>query len=187
MNLPNKLTCIRLILIPVFAALFFLDGIVPYNYLIAAAVFALAAITDFLDGKIARKYGLVTNLGKFLDPIADKVLVSTALLLVAVSDVLYPVAGVCCVAVIIARELIISGFRQVAAKTGLVMAADYFGKVKTWVQDISLLVLLVALQFKDVEWLKIIGNISLFLAALLTVVSGINYIVKNRKVLQDKK
>ncbi len=185
MNLPNKLSCLRLILVPVFAALFFLKQI-PYNYIFALAVFAIASITDFLDGKIARKYNLVTNLGKFLDPIADKVLVSTALILLVATGVLVPVAGAACVAVIIARELMISGFRQVAAKTGFVMAADKLGKYKTFVQDVAMIALMFALQFPKVEWLYWTGNVLLFVATALTIVSGLNYLIKNRSVFKDE-
>ena len=150
MNLPNKLTFARIVLIPVFVIVFYLD-VIPYNYLISAIIFFAAACTDFLDGYIARKQHLVTNLGKFLDPIADKVLVSTALiLLLTVPEVLNVLffkdcgtilAGVC-VAVILARELIVSGFRMVAAERHLVLAADIFGKIKTTVQDVTIVVVL---------------------------------------------
>ena len=154
MNLPNRITLSRIFLIPVFIVVFFLD-VIPhgYNYIAAAAVFAVASFTDFLDGHIARKRGLVTNLGKFLDPIADKVLVSTALILMLVRgaeifQVLWAqdwvlIAAGCCVAVILARELIVSGFRMVAASAGLVLAADKIGKFKTVFQDIAILFLLV--------------------------------------------
>ena len=125
MNLPNKITLSRIFLIPIFGVIFFLD-MIPYNYFISALIFIIASCTDFIDGHIARKYNLVTNLGKFLDPIADKVLVSTALIFVLVKPEIIMVAwgswtlifaGVC-VAVILARELIVSGFRMVAASTG---------------------------------------------------------------------
>ena len=184
MNLPNKLSVLRLILIPVFAAFFYLTA-VPCNYVIATVIFIVASCTDFLDGYIARKYHLVTNLGKFLDPIADKVLVSTALILVAGTIVLFPVVGVISVAVILARELIISGFRQVAAKTGFVMAADKIGKVKTTFQDVAIVALLLSLQFQTAEWLYVTGNVLLLIATVLTIVSGVHYIVKNRAVLKD--
>ena len=149
MNLPNRITLSRIFLIPVFIVVFFLD-VIPhgYNYIAAAAVFGVASFTDFLDGHIARKRGLVTNLGKFLDPIADKVLVSTALILMLVRgaeifQVLWAqdwvlIAAGCCVAVILARELIVSGFRMVAASAGLVLAADKIGKFKTVFQDIAI-------------------------------------------------
>jgi CDP-diacylglycerol--glycerol-3-phosphate 3-phosphatidyltransferase len=169
--------------------LFYLT-VLPYNYLFALAVFAIASATDFLDGYIARKYHLVTNLGKFLDPIADKVLVSTALIVICAAEgALIPVVGPVCVAIILARELIISGFRQVAAKTGFVMAADKVGKIKTVTQDVAMIALMVYLEFPmaafATEWLYYASNAVLILATVLTIVSGINYIVKNAAVLKD--
>ena len=199
MNLPNKITMSRICLIPVFAVIFLLD-VIPYNYLIACAVFVVAACTDFIDGHIARSRGLVTNLGKFLDPIADKVLVSTALILLLVRPEtltaawqgawVMPVAGVC-VAIILARELIVSGLRMVAASAGLVLAADNIGKVKTTVQDISVALLvacadIVSLHAQAGAWICGIGLVLLALATLLTVWSGINYIVKNRAVFSQQ-
>lgn len=190
MNLPNRLTVLRIILIPVFVAAYYITAI-PYNYLISAIIFALAAFTDFLDGYIARKYNLVTDLGKFLDPIADKVLVAAALIIMLV----VPNGGVeilpdyCAifVAVILARELIISGFRMVAAAKGKVLAADKAGKIKTFVQDIAICVLLVGAEFQAGLYttVNIIGLVALCLATLLTVISGTEAIVKNRSVLQE--
>ena len=198
MNLPNKITMSRICLIPVFAVIFLLD-VIPYNYLIACAVFIVAACTDFIDGHIARSRGQVTNLGKFLDPIADKVLVSTALILLLVRPEtltaawqgawVMPVAGVC-VAIILARELIVSGLRMVAASAGLVLAADNIGKVKTTFQDASVAFLLVGLSFSASAAGQVIGfaGIVLFVACtVLTVISGINYIVRNRGVLTEAK
>lgn len=201
MNLPNRITLSRIFLIPVFIVVFFLD-VIPhgYNYIAAAAVFAVASFTDFLDGHIARKRGLVTNLGKFLDPIADKVLVSTALILMLVRgaeifQVLWAqdwvlIAAGCCVAVILARELIVSGFRMVAASAGLVLAADKIGKFKTVFQDIAILFLLVgAVSFGSAtagDVLNGIGLAALAVATILTIWSGISYIVRNRAVLQEK-
>ncbi len=197
MNLPNKLTIARIVLIPVFAVIFYLD-MIPYNYLISAIVFFIAACTDFLDGYIARKEHLITNLGKFLDPIADKVLVSTALILILtvpkVLNVLFfedwgtILAGVC-VAVILARELIVSGFRMVAAERHLVLAADIFGKIKTTVSDVTIVVLLVSASFLDIKAGPIaaaIGVLGLVLSAILTVLSGANYLIKNKKVLKEE-
>ena len=199
MNLPNKITMSRICLIPVFAVIFLLD-VIPYNYFIACAVFVVAACTDFIDGHIARSRGLVTTLGKFLDPIADKVLVSTALILLLVRPEtltaawqgawVMPVAGVC-VAIILARELIVSGLRMVAASAGLVLAADNIGKVKTTVQDISVALLVACADIASLHaqagaWICGIGYAALVLATLLTVWSGINYIVKNRAVFSQK-
>lgn len=198
MNLPNKITLSRICLIPVFAVVFFLD-MIPYNYFIAGVIFTVAACTDFIDGHIARSRGLVTNLGKFLDPIADKVLVAAAFIFLLVrqgtltvlwqGDWVLVYAGVC-VAVILARELIVSGFRMVAASAGLVLAADKIGKFKTVFQDIAILFLLVgAVSFGSAtagDVLNGIGLAALAVATILTIWSGISYIVRNRAVLQEK-
>lgn len=188
MNLPNKLTILRIIMIPIFVAVFFINAI-PYNYAISAVIFALAAFTDFLDGYIARKYNLVTNLGKFLDPIADKVLVSTALIVMLVTPIMPWNYASIAVAVILGRELIISGFRIVAASQNVVLAADKSGKVKTFIQDIAIIVLLIGAEIDIMPYsvTNIIGLALLGVATLLTIYSGIECIVKNRKVLSDKK
>lgn len=194
MNLPNKITLSRIFLIPVFVVVFFLT-VIPYNYFIACIIFIVASCTDFIDGHIARKYNLVTNLGKFLDPIADKVLVSSALICMLVKPEVLLVmwagewvmiaAGVC-VAVILARELIVSGFRMVAASTGLVLAADKIGKVKTTFQDIAIAMLLAGADFFSIaaasKIFNVIGLVCLAIATGLTIWSGTSYIVKNRKV-----
>lgn len=197
MNLPNKITLTRIFMIPVFVLVFFLDGVLPYNYVIAAVIFALAACTDFIDGYIARKYKLVTNLGKFLDPIADKVLVSTAMLLLLTLMPFFAVfkdmakglyiATAVCICVIMARELIISAFRQIAATRGLVMAADMLGKYKTTFQDISIVVLIVAADLTGKAQLVLgwVGLVLFAIATILTVWSGISYVVKNKQVLKD--
>ena len=200
MNLPNKLTLARILLIPVFTAIFFIDKI-PYNHVISAAIFAIAAFTDFLDGYIARKYNLVTNLGKFLDPIADKALVSTALIILITnpfamgSSVLgmSPQVAVMifsiCVAIIMIRELMISAFRMIAAKNSIVLAADKVGKAKTFATDVAILFLLVAIDLFSLATLyKVViyvGMAIFVVATLLTVISGVNYIVKNKQVLSD--
>lgn len=191
MNLPNKLTILRIIMIPLFIATFYITAI-PYNYLISAVVFTLAALTDFLDGHIARKYNLITNLGKFLDPIADKVLVSTALIIMLLpfpgEVAILPFYAAIAVAVILARELVVSGFRMVAASKGAVLAADWSGKVKTFVQDVAVIVLLVGADFyvgTSVNIVNLVGLILLGVATLLTIYSGTECIVKNRAVLKD--
>ncbi len=197
MNLPNKITLSRICLIPVFAVVFFLD-MIPYNYFIAGVIFTVAACTDFIDGHIARSRGLVTNLGKFLDPIADKVLVAAAFIFLLVrqetltvlwqGDWVLMYAGVC-VAVILARELIVSGFRMVAASAGLVLAADKVGKVKTTFQDISIAMLLFGADFFGIALasriLNGIGIVSLGVATALTIWSGVSYIVRNRAVFKE--
>lgn len=198
MNLPNKITLTRICMIPVFVLIFFLDGVLPFARGIAAIVFVLAACTDFVDGYIARSRGLVTNLGKFLDPIADKVLVLTAmLLLLTIKESLFAVTGdwmdglyvamTVCVCIIMARELIISAFRQIAAANGVVMAADKLGKFKTIFQDFSIAVLLFASDISGIfgNVLLGIGGVAFLAATILTVWSGIAYIVNNRQVLKD--
>lgn len=196
MNLPNKLSLARICLIPVFVVLFYVEF--PFHYVAAAVAFAIAACTDFVDGHIARKYNMVTNLGKFLDPIADKVLVSTAFIVMLTDEnILFPAEGGfwlplwgVIVAVILARELIISGFRTVAASRSLVLAADKIGKIKTVFQDCAIAVLLVGGErFFDlaVDPLLLAGFILLAVAAALTVVSGVHYIVKNFAVLKEEK
>lgn len=200
MNLPNKISLTRICMIPVFMLVFFLDGVLPFNYTIAAIVFALAACTDFIDGYIARSRGLVTNLGKFLDPIADKVLVATAMIvLLTMQDTLFALFGrvqtvvyivtAVFICVILARELIISAFRQIAAVNGVVMAADKLGKYKTTFQDVAIFVLIFAVNL-PLSVAKIFAYIGFGLfavATVLTVWSGISYVIKNKQVLQDKK
>lgn len=195
MNLPNKISLIRIGMIPIFVLVFFLNGILPFAHGIAGIIFVLAACTDFIDGYIARSRGLVTNLGKFLDPIADKVLVSTAMILlltlketlfVDLGEWVYITAAIC-ICLIMARELIISAFRQIAAANGVVMAADKLGKYKTISQDIAVGVLLFAPEFPGVfglilRWL----GVGIFaIATILTVWSGIAYVVNNKQVLKD--
>lgn len=197
MNLPNKLTISRVVMIPVFILFFYLNF--TGHYFVALAVFAIASLTDLFDGKIARKYNLVTNLGKFLDPIADKVLVLSALVVFLTVPELFTanlggwaviVAG-CGVALILAREIIVSGFRMVAASSGVVIAADIFGKYKTVTQDVAVVVLLVAAGVCELTdhlagaILNEIGLAFFALSVLLTVVSGVNYIVKNIEVLKS--
>lgn len=195
MNLPNKLSLIRICMIPVFVVVFYLEAI-PYNEAVAAAIFAVAALTDFLDGYLARKNGLVTNLGKFLDPIADKVLVSTAFILMLTQEKIFGlfgygfyVAGAVCVCLILARELIISAFRQIAAANGVVLAADMLGKIKTNFQDYCVVILIASAAFTGTAQtvLSVIG-LSLFaIAVLFTVLSGVSYITKNPDVLKSKR
>lgn len=195
MNLPNKLTISRMVMIPIFIALFYIQF--PGHYFVALAVFAIACLTDLLDGKIARKYNLVTNLGKFLDPIADKVLVLSALVVMltvpqifttGLGDWALIVAG-CGVALILAREIIVSGFRMVAASDGMVIAADIFGKYKTTAQDIAIVILLIGagvIELTDHISGVIINYIGIgffAISVILTIISGVNYLVKNREVL----
>ena len=190
LNLPTKITLVRIAMIPIMVVIYYLEAI-PYRSLIAGAVFVLAAGTDFLDGYLARKNNLVTNLGKFLDPIADKVLIMTALFLLVESHTIPVIFGAVSGIIILARELIVTGFRQVAAANNVVIAADMTGKVKAVFQDIALaFFFLLADLPKDAAFTEIFAWISyvmLAIAVMLTSVSGINYIVKNKQVLSDPK
>lgn len=191
MNLPNRLTLLRIIMIPVFVAVYFITAI-PYNYLLSAIVFALAAFTDFLDGHIARKYNLITDLGKFLDPIADKVLVAAALIVMLVvpdgGAQILPAYFSVAIVIILSRELIISGFRMVAAAKGKVLAAAKSGKIKTFVQDAAICVLLIGAEVQAGLYtaVNIAGLVALGIAALLTVISGAEAIIKNFSVLKEE-
>lgn len=177
MNLPNKLTILRVVFIPFFLVALLVDGI-PAGKWIALALFVIASLTDMLDGKIARKYNLVTNFGKFMDPLADKLLVSAAL--IAFIELGKIPAWV--VIVIISREFIISGFRLVASDNGVVIAASYWGKIKTVIQ--MTMIIFIIPNFSG-DWADIVSNILIYLALILTVVSLIDYLLKNKNVLKD--
>lgn len=179
MNLPNKLTLLRVLLIPFFVAFLLVPGI-PYGNYIAVAIFIIASLTDLLDGKIARKYNLVTNFGKFMDPLADKLLVCAALICLAATGQL----AAWMVIVIISREFIISGFRLVAADNGVVIAASYWGKFKTTFQMLMIIVLI--LNFPG-KFFEVLGLILTWVALILTVVSLCDYLIKNKDVLKEQK
>lgn len=177
MNLPNKLTMFRIVLIPFFV-LFMLAPITSVDKWIALGIFIVASLTDLLDGKIARKYNLVTNFGKFMDPLADKLLVCSALIcLVALSKI-----PAWIVIVIIAREFIISGFRLIASDNGVVIAASYWGKFKTTFQMI-----MICLMIADIQAIQIVTDVVMWIALILTVVSLVDYLVKNKDVMKDTK
>ena len=175
MNLPNKLTILRVILIPFFVVFMLFDITGAADKWIALVIFCVASLTDMLDGKIARKYNLVTNFGKFMDPLADKLLVCTALICLTSMNRL----NVIVVLVIIAREFIISGFRLVASDNGIVIAASYWGKLKTVSQMALIIVLIMDLGG---VW-NVVGTVLTWVALLLTIVSLIDYIAKNKQVL----
>lgn len=179
MNLPNKITIFRVIMIPVFLVFMLVPGI-PYGSYIAAAVFVIACLSDALDGHIARKHDLVTNFGKFMDPLADKLLVCSAL--ICFVELSYMPAWM--VIVIIAREFIISGFRLIASDNGVVIAASYWGKFKTIAQMIACILLIVQLPF---DYADLVEQIFIWLALVLTEVSLCEYIWKNRNVLKETK
>ena len=182
MNLPNKLTVLRVIMVPFFVFFMLTDVGGAANKWIALALFVIASLTDMLDGKIARKYNLVTNFGKFMDPLADKLLVCSAMICL-VDLKLIPVWVVL---IIIAREFIISGFRLVASDNGIVIAASYWGKFKTTFQMLMVIVIIFNINLQ-LGWLNILGTILIYVALVLTVVSLIDYIAKNKDVLKDQK
>ncbi len=177
MNLPNKLTMFRVILIPFFV-LFMLVDITTADKWIALAIFIVASLTDLLDGKIARKYNLVTNFGKFMDPLADKLLVCSALICLVEMAKL----PAWMVIIIIAREFIISGFRLIASDNGVVIAASYWGKFKTTFQMV-----MICLLIADIEAISLITNVIVWIALILTVVSLIDYLLKNKDIMKETK
>jgi CDP-diacylglycerol--glycerol-3-phosphate 3-phosphatidyltransferase len=179
MNLPNKITIIRVFMIPIFL-IFMLFEQIPYGRYIAAVIFTLAAITDAIDGYIARKNNLVTNFGKFMDPVADKLLVCSALICLVES---HKIPGWVAI-IIIAREFIISGFRLIASDNGVVLAAGWWGKIKTNVQIVMSVMLIVDLDFAFINVLELI---SIYLALALTIISMMDYLIKNKQLLFDKK
>lgn len=179
MNLPNKLTVLRVIMIPFFVAALLYDGGANQNMrYVAAALFIIASLTDMLDGKIARKYNLVTNFGKFMDPLADKLLVCSALICMIELREL----PAWMVIIIISREFIISGFRLVASDNGVVIAASYWGKFKTTFQMIGVVLLIF-----NIPALSTVTTIVIWIALALTVISLVDYVVKNAGVLTEGK
>ncbi len=179
MNLPNKLTILRIILVPFFVVILLTGCFGDVSKWIALAIFVIASLTDMLDGKIARKYGLVTNFGKFMDPLADKLLVCSAMICLIELGRL----PAWIVIVIIAREFIISGFRLVASDNGVVIAASMWGKVKT-VFQMAMVILLIA--DIDIPFFRILSTLVMYAALILTIISLVDYIVKNRNVLKEK-
>lgn len=194
MNLANKISLVRIALIP-FMIFFYLADFIPNGWgkLVAFIIFVIAALTDFLDGYVARKYDMITSLGKFLDPIADKILMTATLILVICDGTVPAPYGALAAIIIFVREFVVSVFRQMAASKNLVIAADLWGKIKTFVLDFSLPALLLLSFFYTSGILQ--GTIYLFVfeilnyvllgaGVLLTLISGINYIVKNWKVIK---
>lgn len=178
MNLPNKLTMLRIIMIPVFVLFMLLPIAGEADKWIALVLFVAASLTDMLDGHIARKYNLITNFGKFMDPLADKLLVCSALIcLVELGRI-----PAWIVIVIIAREFIISGFRLVASDNGVVIAASYWGKFKTTFQMI-----MICLMIANLESLYLFTDIVMWIALILTVVSLLDYLIKNKDVMKETK
>lgn len=192
MNLPNKITISRIFLIPVFMVVLlggfnwgvvtWLDVELPVTHLAAALIFIIAACTDWVDGYYARKFNLVTNLGKFLDPLADKLLVTAAF--VALVEIGYAPAWM--VIIILSREFAVTGIRLVAAAEGAVIAASQMGKLKTWIQIIAISALL--LHNIPFEWIGLpIAQISLWAATIITLYSGWEYFIQNKEVMLKSK
>lgn len=175
LNLPNKITIARVLMIPFFVLFMFLPQIENARW-IAGGIFIFAAITDFIDGYLARKYNLITNFGKFMDPLADKLLVSSALICFVELNLIPSWI----VIVIISREFIISGFRLIASDNGVVLAASWWGKIKTNLQMIMSILLIFDFNHSFFNTLEVIF---IYAALLLTVISLADYMIKNRKVL----
>ncbi len=179
MNLPNKLTLLRVCMIPFFVVFMLADITGGADKWIALAIFILASMTDWLDGYLARKYHLVTNFGKFMDPLADKLLVCSAMICLVEMDRL----AAWMVIIIISREFIISGFRLIASDNGVVIAASYWGKFKTVFQMLMIILLIADIQSSAVQ---VVTAVFVWIALILTVVSLIDYLVKNKGVLSAK-
>ena len=179
MNLPNKITVFRILMIPFFVACMLIKEI-PYHEIIAGVIFIIAALSDLVDGKIARRFNLVTNFGKFMDPLADKLLVHAALLCFVANGLLPAWIAI----VIMSREFIISGFRLVAADKGIVIAAGYLGKLKTVFQMVMSVMLI--FHFSHPVWL-VTEQIFIWGSLILTIVSLVDYFIKNKDVLKETK
>ena len=176
MNTPNKLTCLRVIMIPFFVFFMLTDAAGSAGKWIALVLFVVASLTDTLDGYLARRDNLVTNFGKFMDPLADKLLVCSALICFVETGKLHAWL----VIIIISREFIISGFRLVAADNGVVIAASYWGKFKTTFQMIAVILLIF-----DIPALRMVANITVVIAVALTIISLVDYVAKNYKILTE--
>lgn len=196
MNLANKLTMLRIFLVPVFLIFIALKWM-PYGSFIATLVFILASLTDQLDGYIARSRNQVTTFGKFMDPLADKLLVTSALISLVELGLIPSLAAI----IIIAREFAVSGLRTIAASEGKVIAASWWGKIKTVTQIIAIILLLIKVNIGSSQYLttlinnnagikqffEVVPNIFLILAVIITIISGIDYFIKNKKVLSMTK
>ena len=183
MNLPNKLTMLRVLLIPFFMVFMSLD-----MYTIAVSIFAFASFTDFLDGFIARKYNLVTDFGKFMDPLADKILTTTAIIYMVAQGLCHPVVLI----IIIAREFAVSGVRMIAAEKRIVIAANIYGKIKTVLQMLVIIIVYAALGAEQmgVEFGFYVSSFShafMWAVAAITFISGVVYIVENRDCIKQTK
>lgn len=181
LNIANKLTVLRMVMVPLYV-FFYLTTVlipVPYNQYVALAIFALACLTDYLDGKLARSLHIVSNFGKFMDPLADKLLVCSALICFVQNGVL----PAWIVVILVGREFIISGFRLVAANENVVIAADIWGKCKTVVQMFAVMFLLIPFT---AAWFHVLQQLLVYASLILTVISVVNYIKNNIQVLKER-
>ena len=192
MNLPNKLTLLRFLLVPVFMVFMYIDN--PYSYLIGLVVFAVASFTDFLDGNIARKYNMVTDFGKFMDPLADKLLTTVALIYLCLNGMCHEIV----ICIVLAREFAVSGIRLIAAANpagSKVIAAGMMGKAKTVFQMVASMLGLLAMALfamgvmgaEVYAWMSLVTNVLMWIMAVLTVVSGMQYIVPNFDLIKNAK
>ena len=196
MNIPNKLTVARIVLAPLFLAVALLDF--PHHYAVALAVFVAAALTDMFDGKIARARGLITNFGKFLDPLADKMLTTAAFLLFLVNGQM----NVWALMLVLTRDFMVTSVRLIAAKDGNVIAANLWGKAKTVAQFVAIIYTLAALEFAG--WQTgllagyalpasvfsvplVIGRVCIWISVVMTVISGLDYVWLNRQYFKNEK
>ena len=196
MNTPNKLTVLRMILVPFFVAALLAGNSLPHHNLVALVLFAVASYTDHLDGKLARSRNLITTFGKFMDPLADKIMVISALVCFVSLDV----ANVWLVLLIIFREFMVTSVRLVAADSGVVVAANNWGKAKTVSQIIAILFILPSQYLLElvslgvlpvftvfggsaVQWFRLFGNLLLLVATVMAVISGVIYLKQNWKIV----
>lgn len=182
MNLPNKLTVARVMMVPLFVVAFLMESVSDW---VALVLFVAAGITDLLDGMLARKYNMVTNFGKLMDPLADKLMVMSALVCFTAYDLVNPAVTV----IILAREFLVTGLRMLATTNGKVIAADIWGKLKTVAQDTGIILILAwqALEHTPLSTvLKIASTVCIWVMTVLTVVSAVNYCVKNASLFKDE-
>lgn len=192
MNLPNKLTVLRILLAPLFLVLVLWEF--PFHYAAALVVFIAAALTDMFDGKIARARGLITNFGKFLDPLADKMLTTAAFLLFMVKGQM----DVWALFLVLTREFMVTSVRLIAAKDGKVIAASYWGKLKTVAQFVAIIYTLTAMEFSTWQaWLSlpaavfavplVVGQVFIWVSVVLTLIAGVEYVWQNREYFKNEK
>ena len=196
MNLANKLTILRIFLVPLFL-IFIAFKNIPYGTIIATLIFIVASLTDQLDGYIARRRNQITNFGKFMDTLADKLLVTAALVSLVEMHLIPSWAAV----IIIAREFAVSGLRTLAASEGIVIAASWWGKIKTITQIVAILLLLAKVNVASSQYLtdliinnrfltgffEVVPNVILIIAVIITIISGIDYFIKNKSVIASNK